>query len=494
MRLPSSRASVSGRLSWFDLAWVLAAPFIALALRDFDALTYGGAGAAWLFILCSVIVSLISLRMFRVRDGLTGFFSLHDGLEILKAGTFVAALTCTALFTVTRLDGVPRSLPLIHTLVLISGLLVARLVAQARMSSRTARNEPGRQDCEQVIIIGANRLASFYIGLAKRSPPGSCRVVGLLDERKGLVGRRISGIPILGLPGDLEAIVEELAVHGVDVGRVIVADADCQPGSGAHQALSVVCQQRAIGFVTLPELTGLPFATSRRGAPAAVAPDRSATSARPAYSLTKRVVDVAVSLTVLVVCMPLLAFVSLLVLFGIGSPVLFWQQRLGAGGQPFLLYKFRTLHAPFDSQGRPISSDRRLSTLGRLLRKLHVDELPQLYNVLMGDMSLVGPRPLLPIDQPADPTIRLCVRPGMTGWAQINGGKFLTAAEKNEFDKWYVRHASLRVDLRIILGTVRSILARSERGETWEHDAVKVPRHAQTSQGAPLSGGIGAPS
>src|SRR5207248_2242991 len=100
----------------------------------------------------------------------------------------------------------------------------------------------------------------------------------------------------------------------------------------------------------------------------------------------------------------------------------------------------------------------RISRIGALLRKSRLDELPQLLNVLVGDMSLIGPRPLLPHDQPPDPTLRLMVRPGITGWAQVNGGTLLTVSEKNACDEWYVRNASLWVDLKIIGKTALFVL------------------------------------
>jgi lipopolysaccharide/colanic/teichoic acid biosynthesis glycosyltransferase len=143
--------------------------------------------------------------------------------------------------------------------------------------------------------------------------------------------------------------------------------------------------------------------------------------------------------------------------------MMFWQQRLGEGGRTFTIYKIRTLRPPFDQWGRPLSEDCRLSWVGTFLRRTRLDELPQLFNVLVGDMSLVGPRPLLPRDQPSDPSVRLLSRPGITGWAQVNGGTLLTPSEKDELDEWYVRHASLLLDLRIIMMTLRVLIRGQSR-------------------------------
>ena len=157
--------------------------------------------------------------------------------------------------------------------------------------------------------------------------------------------------------------------------------------------------------------------------------------------------------------------VSLLVLFDVGSPVLFWQQRIGQGGSCFLLYKFRTLRAPFDSDGRPLSDKQRLSWIGKLMRDSRLDELPQLFNVLVGDMSLIGPRLLLLRDQPTNSPLRLSVRPGISGWAQVNGGTLITDNEKGSLDEWYIHNASLWLDLRIVALTLRFGLTGERRNE-----------------------------
>jgi Bacterial sugar transferase len=154
---------------------------------------------------------------------------------------------------------------------------------------------------------------------------------------------------------------------------------------------------------------------------------------------------------------------------------LFWQQRIGRGGGAFLLYKFRTLRPPFDRHGRPLPDDKRVSWVGTLLRKTRLDELPQLFNVLVGDMSLIGPRPLLSRDQPTNSPLRLQVRPGISGWAQINGGNLITNDEKGLLDDWYIRNTSPGVDVRIIARTVQFLL----RGERRSEEALELARAEQ---------------
>jgi lipopolysaccharide/colanic/teichoic acid biosynthesis glycosyltransferase len=170
-------------------------------------------------------------------------------------------------------------------------------------------------------------------------------------------------------------------------------------------------------------------------------------------------------LTLIILLSPVWLVVAILALVDVGSPILFWQQRMGVGGHSFMLHKVRTLRPPFDWRGQPVQEVQRLSWIGLLLRKMRLDELPQLLNVIVGDMSLIGPRPLLPRDQPPNPTLRLSVRPGITGWAQVNGGKLLTAKEKDELDEWYIRNASFWLDLQIVFMTIQVIFRGERRSE-----------------------------
>jgi lipopolysaccharide/colanic/teichoic acid biosynthesis glycosyltransferase len=150
---------------------------------------------------------------------------------------------------------------------------------------------------------------------------------------------------------------------------------------------------------------------------------------------------------------PVLVTVALGVRVAIGSPIVFWQRRIGRAGAGVFLFKFRTLLAPFDAQGRWRIESERLPPLGRFLRRTRLDELPQLYNVLRGEMSLIGPRPLLQVDQPLNVGSRLLVRPGITGWAQVHGGNVISPDEKKALDEYYIRNASFWLDLKILIKT-----------------------------------------
>ena len=164
--------------------------------------------------------------------------------------------------------------------------------------------------------------------------------------------------------------------------------------------------------------------------------------------------NIALATVTMIPVAPVAAVVAILVLIDVGYPVVFWQQRVGRLGRPLHVYKFRTMRAPFDRKGRLIPESERLSRLGRFLRAARLDEIPQLWNIFSGSMSVVGPRPLLPVDQPKTFSLRLQVSPGLTGLAQISGGKLISVEEKAALDEHYVRHLSPFLDLKILLRTV----------------------------------------
>jgi sugar transferase EpsL len=180
--------------------------------------------------------------------------------------------------------------------------------------------------------------------------------------------------------------------------------------------------------------------------------------------MAKRIFDFIVSLGLLVVLLPIILVVAVLIAAFIGLPVLFRQQRPGLHGRPFQIYKFRTMSMARDAAGELLPDARRLMPMGTLLRRLSLDELPQLYNVLKGDMSLVGPRPLLMEYLPlysAEQMRRHEVRPGITGWTQVNGRNALSWEEKFALDVWYVDHRSFWLDLEILVMTVKRVFSGS---------------------------------
>ena len=180
------------------------------------------------------------------------------------------------------------------------------------------------------------------------------------------------------------------------------------------------------------------------------------------YATTgKRILDVALSAAGLTLTLPVILAVALLIRATLGSPVIFSQLRPGLRGRPFLLYKFRSMTDTRGGDGAHLADEARLTAVGAWLRKLSLDELPQLWNVLKGDMSLVGPRPLLMEYLPlydAKQARRHEVRPGITGWAQVKGRNAISWEEKFELDVWYVDRVSFGLDLKIVALTLARLV------------------------------------
>jgi len=179
--------------------------------------------------------------------------------------------------------------------------------------------------------------------------------------------------------------------------------------------------------------------------------------------LIKRSIDIIGAGLGLLILSPVLLIVALMIRRQMGSPVLFRQTRPGRHGKPFQMSKFRTMRDAIDTDGRPLPDAERLTKFGRFLRASSIDELPELWNVLKGDMSLVGPRPLLmeylPLYSP-EQARRHEVRPGVTGWAQVNGRNAISWDEKFALDVWYVDNRSLWLDLKIIWLTIKKVVNR----------------------------------
>lgn len=177
----------------------------------------------------------------------------------------------------------------------------------------------------------------------------------------------------------------------------------------------------------------------------------------------KRFFDMVGAALALLLFSPALALLAMQVRRKMGAPVLFCQERPGVHGKPFQMFKFRTMRAEFDSEGQPLPDSERLTDFGRWLRTTSLDELPELWNVLKGDMSLVGPRPLLMEYLPlysCEQARRHEVRPGITGWAQVNGRNAISWEEKFALDVWYVDNRGLWLDFKILLLTVKNVLSR----------------------------------
>ncbi len=460
------------------MAWGGISPLVAFYLRG-GTVPVGPSAAISteaIALYCGIafLVSLLVFQWFQTSLPIARFYSIRDALELIKACVLIAVLSAVITFLFTRLEEAPRSIPILHFMFLASGLLGARLLLRLRDTRRRGQ-APGilNGSVEHVLIIEASRLAWFFSKMVEELAPGSYQIVAILDQRPKLKHRSLNGYPIVGAPADLEKIIADYAAHGVRIDKVVVAAQPEDLSPLAWGEVSRVCAALDIGLQVLPErlmserhaanenaASGLPHTEVPTLADIAL----STSLDRPFWKI-KRGIDLAVTLTLAVLLFPLILTVCFFVLLDVGAPVVFWQQRMGRNGVPLHLHKFRTLQTLFDRRTKEKREAQSSSPIGRFLRATRLDELPQLWDIIVGDMSIIGPRPLLPIDQPQDSTFRLVVRPGLTGWAQICGGRLISIDEKNALDEWYIRKASFRLDFIIVLRTIWMLLAGERRDE-----------------------------
>jgi lipopolysaccharide/colanic/teichoic acid biosynthesis glycosyltransferase len=476
-----------------DLILVAFATFAALLIRDNFVIADARLIALLPYLLVTVGVAALALPVFGVNRSLWQFTSMRDGLRIVAA-TFTVVLSAVATgFIVNRLQDVPRGLPVIQGLLIVSLLVGARVFTRVSHDRRVRpASAPHGGAVETVLVIGLNKLAELYLQCIAEVDKGRVRIAGLLGEG-AQAGLSVHSHPVLGTPEQVVSILRRLELHGVFVDRILIAAPRDDLSASLQHALSQIQRTTTICIEYLAERMGLqsPPAGSAIENPASAETVNSALTAvnqafdRVPYHRVKQAIDVFGSAVLLLTLAPLFLLIGLLVAADLGLPLVFWQQRPGLRGRPFKLYKFRTMADAYCSEGRRKSDDARVSAVGNFLRRSRLDELPQLFNILKGEMSFVGPRPLLPVDQPIDSNTRLLVRPGLTGWAQIKGGRHIAAADKDALDAWYVRNVSLTLDLKIVLETVPMLIF----GEQVTEGAI-IHARRDTQQGARIQGGM----
>jgi lipopolysaccharide/colanic/teichoic acid biosynthesis glycosyltransferase len=493
-------------LSVVDLCLIALATVCAQLLRDSFETKPEQVVALLPYLGLTLAAAIPSLAVFRLNQRIWRLSGMADYLNVLGAAVLIVASAVALGFLVNRLNGVARSLPVIQACLIVFGLVGVRVVTRLRHAGRgraAAQSAPAPNGPENILVVGINPITELYLRSVAEFSAGQVAVMGLLARKESQAGRLVQGYRILGSPEQIASVLGELEVHGVPIGRVVVTLPFEQLSLDERVALQEAEENSRVRVEYFAEHF-CAAARSRRSAPAALLPG-SATGAdaapagveppaalaqRPYWRL-KRALDVVTATCAIVALAPLLLLAALLVVIEIGPPAIFWQQRPGFGGRPFRLYKFRTMGRPYDADGHRVAEADRLSVVGRLLRRSRLDELPQLFNILIGEMSFVGPRPLLLADHFPGLNARFAVRPGLTGWAQIKGGRELTASDKAALDVWYVRNASLRVDLEILAGTLRVILL-GER--TADRDAIREAwRELRSDTYNDERGGLSAP-
>ena len=211
-------------------------------------------------IYCAIafVSSLVAFLVFRTRDGMTHLFSVNDALDVAKAVLLSEFFTCLALFSLTRLDGIPRSTPLIHALLLTAGLLSARAFVRTAHSDRDlAPTGQLKAPVEHIILIGSNRLSALYIDFLRAYAPDCHRVIAVLDDRAEMVGRSIAGVRVLGPTIDLLPIINEFKEHGIRTDRIIVGGDSDFLTKEAMAEITHICTEYEIDLDYVPRLVGL---------------------------------------------------------------------------------------------------------------------------------------------------------------------------------------------------------------------------------------------
>jgi lipopolysaccharide/colanic/teichoic acid biosynthesis glycosyltransferase len=472
-----------------DLGLIAFATVVALTLRDNLEVSPAHVEGLLPYLAMTLAVATVVLFGSGLSEAMWRFSALADYLRVL-ASIVTIILTAVALgFLVNRLEGVPRALPVLQ------GLLMAFLLVGVRVATRvrhTARDKqripPAAHGPETILVVGINSITDLFLRSVADFAADKMKIAGIVGRTERHSGRLLHSYRILGTPEEIEAILRDLDVHGVSIDRIVITTAFTALPPAAPRALLEIERSSNIRLDFFAERIGLSEPSNRPSrlgespavttAPTAPSGDSkpmslSAAALEPVmkrrYWRLKRVCDTAIAALLIVLLAPLIMLLSLIVALDMGFPTVFWQQRPGARGIPFKLYKFRTMRSAHDHSGARIADEQRLSSIGRFLRRTRLDELPQLYNILIGEMSFVGPRPLLTTDQDRTHSARVLAAPGLTGWAQIKGGREVSPQDKAVLDIWYLRHASLWLDLTILVQTLPTMVL----GERSKPEAVR---------------------
>ncbi len=318
----------------------------------------------------------------------------------------------------------------------------------------------------RVLIVGAGRAGTNLSGIIKAIWPPPYFLVGLIDDDPKKIGKKINDLPVIGGSGQLLEIIKKEAISDL----IFSISGEMKP---EMSKAILAAEENGVEVTTMPvvyeELMGrVPIQLLQDDWILRTFLDESHSSG--SYEIIKRLIDLFCGVIGLIITVILFPLISLMILIDSGFPVFFIQERLGKSGKPFLLYKFRTMMQDAEKDGiarLAVKNDERVTRVGRFLRKSRLDELPQFFNVLRGDISMVGPRAERPelVDKMQKKIpfyrARLFVKPGVTGWAQVNyryASNFEETAVKLEYDLYYIKHRNILLDLIIILRTIGTVL------------------------------------
>ncbi len=406
-------------------------------------------------VLCGVtlVATLLARDLYLLKRGVS---TLEYAWNLAGAVTLGYALTIAFTTLLLKFD-YPRAATVIAWGLTLVALIVARLIVRAALNALHRRGLARLR----VLLVGAGDTARTIVDHMQQTPKLGYTVVGLLDDDPRLWGQIVAGASVLGATAELERWLRRSRVD-----EVLIA----LPNATQEQILDVIARVPADGVdvkvapslfqlmatgVSIDDLGGMPLLTVKKGA------------LRGWNRLLKRGIDVVFALVVLLLGSPLMVAIALLVKATSPGPALFAQERVGYNGYRFPVLKFRTMRTDAEASGPgwTTKDDDRRTGFGRWLRRFSLDELPQFINILVGDMSIVGPRPERPMYVERFRQViprymeRHRERCGLTGWAQVNGLRGDTSIEeRTRYDLYYVDHWSLLLDLRIIAFTLLRVL------------------------------------
>lgn len=410
----------------------------------------------------AVVGALLFNRQYYIPRAVSRVDQFYAVSASVTMGSVVSVAVSAFVFKGTSLEAdYPRVMIIYAWLLAIAFIMLGRAVHQI-IRHRLRDRGVGK---DRLLIVGVGDIARIIIQRILWSPHLGYELVGVVDNPQD--GGSILGVPIIGGVEDLPELIDER-----DIDEVIVAI----PEQGHREVVRVIsyCERGRVSIKVFPDifqfvtseagiddLGGLPLLTVRNFA------------LRGYMLIVKRLMDAVGAAVGLVLFSPLMMLVAVAIKLESPGPVFFVQERMGLDGRPFKMIKFRSMHSDAEKAGPgwTVENDPRQTRLGRLLRRIDIDELPNLINVLIGEMSLVGPRPEQPyyVDEFRNTVPRYMERhrekAGMTGWAQVNGLRGDTSiVERTKYDLWYTEHWSILLDVKIIVRTIWQILGgRSSR-------------------------------
>jgi exopolysaccharide biosynthesis polyprenyl glycosylphosphotransferase len=397
-------------------------------------------------------------RLYDVKRSTPRLDEFYRIFAATSIGTIVTVALTTFLFKNSALElDFPRAM------VLYGWLITVILVTLSRTVLVLLRNWLRRRGVwsDRLLIVGTGDVGRMILQKVRQTPRLGYQVVGFVDGDSS-AGQEIMGVPVLGSIDDLPEVINEHEIEEVIVGL---------PELPNQELLAIVarCERGQVGIKIFPDLFQIIATEMSIGDLGGLPLLNVRDVALRGWKLTlKRAVDLVGSAAGLIVLSPVLMLVAVAIKLDSPGPVFYAQERMGLDAKPFWCLKFRSMRTDAEQSGPgwTTEGDPRVTRLGRILRRLNIDELPQLVNVLVGDMSLVGPRPERPVyvEQFRRSIPRYMDRhrekAGMTGWAQVNGLRGDTSiAERTKYDVWYIENWSLWLDFKIILRTFSNILS-----------------------------------